>query len=192
MPPIHVAFAAKSVALLRKRPTLIGPESIAEWNKDHANGLPKKGRGASGRADNLFNSGYFLMPQLQRMARGELPLPISKKEPDSADATVRRREGARAGADGADATARGRHREGARAGEDGADATRRGHHLEGARAGADANVRQQEGGADDRLGQGAADGMQKMCGGFAELVVADAQVAQEASSPASERGVNHT
>ncbi len=85
MSPIHVAFAAKSVVLLRKRPTLIGPELIAEWNKDHAeewnkdhaNVLSKKGRGASGRADNFFNNGYFLMPQLQRMARGQLPLPIS-------------------------------------------------------------------------------------------------------------------
>ena len=101
MSPIHVAFAASSVALLRRNPTMIGPELIAEWNKDHAekwnqdhanNSLPKRGRGASGRADNFFNNGYFLMPQLQGMARGELPLPISN---------VRQREGPRTGADGA-------------------------------------------------------------------------------------------
>jgi hypothetical protein len=81
MSPIHVAFAANSVALLRQNPTLIGPELIAQWNKDHSeewnndhanNSLPKRGRGASGRADNFFNNGYFLMPQLQGMARGEL------------------------------------------------------------------------------------------------------------------------
>ncbi len=36
MSPIHVAFAAKFVALLCECPTLSGPELIPEWNKDHA------------------------------------------------------------------------------------------------------------------------------------------------------------
>jgi hypothetical protein len=119
MSPIHVAFAQESVALLRENPGLIGPELIAqwntyhakEWNKDHANRLPKRGRCASGRADNFFNNGYFVMPQLQKMARGELPLPIANTESDGAN--VRQRERARAGADGADAAVRGRRREGA-------------------------------------------------------------------------------
>jgi hypothetical protein len=108
---LHVAFAAKSVELLRKCPTLTGPKSTEEWNQDHGNGLitvenalPKRGRGASGKADNFFNNGYFFMPQLQKMARGELPLPIPKTGPAPSHATVRRREGERAGADGAIAT----------------------------------------------------------------------------------------
>jgi hypothetical protein len=165
MSPLHVAFAANSVELLQKNPKMIGPDLIVHWNRDHAakwinahaNSLPHKGRGASGRADNFFVNGYFVMPHLQRMARGELPLPIPNTGPDGAN--VRQREQPRTGADGADATAARanaaeatgragadkaddnklpdsaaatvRRREGARAGEDGADATRRGRHREG-------------------------------------------------------------
>ena len=104
MSPIHVAFAANSVALLRRHPTMIGPELIAHWNQNHSeewstghanNSLPKRGRGPSGRADHFFNNGYFLMPQLQGMARGDLPLPISNTRPDGAD--VRRQAGPRTG-----------------------------------------------------------------------------------------------
>jgi hypothetical protein len=81
MSPIHVAFAAKSVALLRKQPGMIGPELIAEWNKDHAeewnkdhaNSLPKKGRGASGKADNFFNNGHLRMP-IRRVHLGPLAI----------------------------------------------------------------------------------------------------------------------
>jgi hypothetical protein len=75
--------------------TLTGQELIEEWNQDHGNGLitvenalPKKGRGGSGRADNFFNNGCFLMPQLQKMARGELQLPIPNTGPDGADACI--------------------------------------------------------------------------------------------------------
>jgi hypothetical protein len=38
MSPLHVAFATKSVELLRKRPTLTGPELIELWNQEHENG----------------------------------------------------------------------------------------------------------------------------------------------------------
>ncbi len=62
---------------------------------------PGIGHKATGKADNFFNYGYFKMPQLHKMARGELQLPISNTGAaagaDSADANVRRREGGGAG-----------------------------------------------------------------------------------------------
>jgi hypothetical protein len=58
---------------------------------------PGIGHKAMGKADNFFNYGYFKMPQLHKMARGELQRPISNTGAaagaDSADANVRRREG---------------------------------------------------------------------------------------------------
>jgi hypothetical protein len=38
MSPLHVAFAAKSVELLCKRPTLTGPELIELWNQEYEKG----------------------------------------------------------------------------------------------------------------------------------------------------------
>jgi hypothetical protein len=83
MSPLHITFAAKSVQLLRKCPTLTGEELIELWNQDHEDGwitvetaCPGRGHWSSGKADNFFNNGYFLMLQLHKMARGELPLSI--------------------------------------------------------------------------------------------------------------------
>ncbi len=106
MSSLHVAFAAKSVELLRKRNTLTGTQLIELWNEDLQNDSitvesapPGRGHKATGKADTFFNNGYFKMPQLHKMARGELPLPIpntgAASGADGAHANVRRREGAR-------------------------------------------------------------------------------------------------
>lgn len=112
MSPLHVAFAERSVELLRRRPKSFASDLILHWNLLWEKGeipvpIPRscKGHQASGRADNFFVNGYFKMGQLHLMARGELPLPIPNNADDGADAdadgagaTVHRREEARAGA----------------------------------------------------------------------------------------------
>ncbi len=56
MSAIHVAFAAKSVELLRECPTLTEPELIEEWNKDHAEEWNKDH--ANGLLHRLRNVGW--------------------------------------------------------------------------------------------------------------------------------------
>ncbi len=74
MLPLHVMFASKSVELLRKRPTLTGPELIELWIQDYGNSLitvetvrPGRGHQASGKADHFFDNSYFKMTQLHMM-----------------------------------------------------------------------------------------------------------------------------
>jgi hypothetical protein len=97
---------SESVDLHHKRNTLTGTQLIELWKQDLEKGSitvesARHGRGhkATGRADHFFNNGYFQVPQLHKVARGELPLPIPNTGPaagaDGADANVRRREGGR-------------------------------------------------------------------------------------------------
>ncbi len=86
MSPLHVAtvaFATKSVEELRKRKTLTGTQFKELWNQELSDvsrtaGSARHGQGhkATVKAGHFFNNGYFLMPQLHKMARGESPLPI--------------------------------------------------------------------------------------------------------------------
>ena len=52
MSPLHVAFAEKSVELLRKRRTLTGPQLIELWNEEHGQevGVGRRGGAGGGRA----------------------------------------------------------------------------------------------------------------------------------------------
>ncbi len=89
MSPLHVAtvaFATKSVERLRKRKTLTGTQFKELWNQElldvsrfAESARHGQGHNAMGKAGHCFNNDYFLMPQLHKMDRGELPLPISER-----------------------------------------------------------------------------------------------------------------
>jgi hypothetical protein len=79
---IHVNFAQACVGWLKVNPALTGNDLIARFNasehsrpEQYAREL-NRGQNSTGKADNFFTNGYFLIQHLKAMAKGTLPLPV--------------------------------------------------------------------------------------------------------------------
>ncbi len=85
MAKIHVAFAHECVKRLQAQPNLTMQPLISAWNTAipsdiidslHSYPVRWRGQGASGRASNFFNNGYFRIAELLDTAQGTLQLPV--------------------------------------------------------------------------------------------------------------------